>query len=71
MPRAIPPSKVDKSAPGLARDIGGNHFFLTVAGGFVGLTENDKLCSFFFLLFPLPATAENDSEKPQCPLPFC
>ena len=70
MPRAIPPSKVDKSAPGLATYIDGNRSFLTLAVGFVGFTENDKLCFFFVLFFPLPATAENDSEKPQCPSPF-
>ena len=46
-------------------------FFLTPAECFVGLAENDKLCFFFFLLFPLPVTAENDSEKPRCPSPFC
>ena len=64
------PKIFDKSASKLATHIDGNHFFLTPAGGFVGFTENDKLCFFFFLLFPLPATAENDSEKPQCPSPF-
>ena len=32
MPRAIPPSKVDKIASRLATHIDGNHFFLTPAG---------------------------------------
>ena len=33
-------------------------FFLTPVWRFVGLAENDKLCFFLFLLFPLSATAE-------------
>jgi hypothetical protein len=71
MPRAIPPPKIDKIASKLATHIEGNNFFLTPAGGFVGFTENNKLCFLFFLLFPLPATAENDSNKTPRLSPFC
>ena len=46
MPRAIPPSKVDKIASRLARDIGANLFFLTPGGA-------SFLCFFSFPLAPL------------------
>jgi hypothetical protein len=55
------------AAPAAATIIEENHFFLTLAEGFVGFTENDKLCFFFFLLFPLPATAP---KKPNVPHHF-
>ena len=71
VPRAIPPPKIDEIASKLATHIGGNNFCLTPAGGFVGFTENNKLCFLFFLLFPLPATAENDSNKTPRLSPFC
>ena len=60
-----------KLPPGSRVSLAETIFVLTPAGGFVGFTENDKLCFYFFLLFPLPATAENDSEKTKCPSPFC
>ena len=70
VPRAIPPPKIDKIASKLATHIEGNNFFLSPAVCFVGFEENDELCFFFFLLFLLSVSAENDSEKPQCPSPF-
>ena len=71
VPRAIPPPKIDKIASKLATHIEGNNFFLPPAGGFVGFIENNKLCFFCFLLFPLPATVEDDSKQTPRLSPFC
>ena len=34
-------------------------YFLTLAGRLMGMGEKDKLCIFFFTLFPLRANIDN------------
>ena len=36
-----------------------SYIFVTLAGRLVGMGENDKVCFFFFTLFPLRASIDN------------